>query len=112
MTITITADNTKIGQNTTITATVKDEYNQIITDEELTFTIAGQEYTTSITDSTATYTTTKTLKDKTITATFQDNDAFNTNTQEINITKVALELKVDTTTFTIGQNATLQQLSM
>jgi len=79
ITITLNAENTKIGETLTLTADVKDEDNNPVDGEILLFNIADNTYRTTITNGTATYTTTtdENYYNKQITATMDANYKYN-----------------------------------
>ena len=93
-----------------ITATITDINNNPITTGSITFTDDADMQTIVMGDMPLIYTTTKSDQDKTITVTFQDNEVFNINSQEILVKAREPEytLKVDTTSFTIGQLARIK----
>ena len=85
VTITLTADNTKIGESTTFTATLTDQYGDSVTGENITFTIAGNEYNTTVTDSIATLTliTNESCYNQPITAGIDASDRYNQATSNV-----------------------------
>ena len=106
----LTVTQEEVDGEILITATVTDINANKIENGTITFTNGEDVQTLALTDSKAYYTTTKTSQEQLITVTFQDNQAFNTNTTETIIpAKVAVtELKVDTTSFTVGETALIK----
>lgn len=104
----LTLTQEEINDNIHITATVTDINNNQVTGGNIIFSYDGNSMQVSLTDSTATYEVSSDIQqDATVTATFQDNDAFNIKTEEITISAKEPQLKVDTKEFTVG-NSTIR----
>ena len=113
VTITLTPVEATINEEVTITATVTSIDENIINDGILTFTLDDGTIigSSNVTDSTATITTSFTQTINTnITATYTQSERYNDNSNTTTIIiKEALQktLKVDTTTFIIGQSTNI-----
>ena len=113
VTITIQPINTQVGDETTITTTVTTTKGELVNEGTITLNTTNYTEIIQVTNgiATTTHTFTQALNNL-LTVTYNPENPENYNTNSNTTTIIVIEttytLKVDTTTFTIGENATIQ----